>query len=56
MATANRFHRFIAEHAHSDANHAGWWELAAYWVIALLVGVALASAFSFAIPRVMPGL
>lgn len=54
MATANRFNRFMAEHSHPD--HAAWWELAAYWVIALLVGLALASAFTFAIPRVMPGL
>jgi hypothetical protein len=56
MATANRFNRFIAEHSHAHADHAAWWELTAYWVIALLVGLALASVFSFAIPHMVPGL
>ena len=54
MATVNRFHRFIAEHWH-PADHAAWWEQVVYLLAAVLVGVALASAFTFAFPRMMAG-
>lgn len=54
MATVDRIHRLIADYAHSHA-HAAWWEIVLYWVAALMVGFALASAFTFAVPRMMPG-
>jgi hypothetical protein len=54
MATVDRFHRFIADHWH-PAEHATWWEQLAYLVAAILVGVALASAFTFVVPRLMAG-
>jgi hypothetical protein len=53
MLAIDRFQRFIADH--TPADHAAWWELAAYWLVALLLGFLLASAFTFAVPRVMAG-
>ncbi|WP_178130704.1 hypothetical protein [Reyranella sp. CPCC 100927] len=56
MATVDRFHRFIADHVHHHASdHAAWWEVVAYVFIALMLGVLLASAFTFAVPRMMAG-
>ncbi|WP_178133741.1 hypothetical protein [Vineibacter terrae] len=54
MATVDRFHRFIADHTH-HSDHATWWELVAYLLAALLLGFGLASAFTFAFPRMMVG-
>lgn len=54
MATVDRFHRFIADHTHAS-DHAAWWEILAYLIAALFVGFVLASAFSFAFPRMMAG-
>jgi hypothetical protein len=55
MATVHRFQRFIADHVHHDSEHAAWWEVVAYWFIALVACLAMASAFSFAFPRMMAG-
>lgn len=54
MATVDRIHRILSDHAHSH-EHATWWEQVAYVVTAVAVGFALASAFTFAFPRTMPG-
>jgi len=54
MATVDRIHRMLADYAHSH-EHAAWWELAAYVFVAMIVGFALASAFTFAFPRMVPG-
>lgn len=54
MATVDRFHRFIADHWH-PADHATWWEQAVYFVAAVMLCAALASAFTFVVPRMMAG-
>jgi hypothetical protein len=54
MATVDRIHRMLSDYAHTH-EHAAWWELLAYMLAAMVVGFALASAFTFAFPRVMPG-
>lgn len=54
MATVDRIHRILSDYAHTH-EHAAWWELVAYTVGAMVVGFALASAFTFAFPRTMPG-
>jgi hypothetical protein len=53
MATVDRFHRLVADYVHSH-QHAAWWEVAAYVVAALLLGFAVASAFTFVVPRTLP--
>jgi hypothetical protein len=53
MATVDRIHRILSDYAHTH-EHAAWWELIAYVLAAMLVGFAMASAFTFAFPRVMP--
>ncbi|MCW5748048.1 MAG: hypothetical protein KIT36_17795 [Alphaproteobacteria bacterium] len=54
MAAVDRLHRFVADHWH-PSERARWWEIAAYLLVALLLGVALASAYSFVLPRMMVG-
>jgi hypothetical protein len=53
MATVDRFHRLIADYVHSH-EHAAWWEVIAYSIAALLLGLAVASAFTFVVPRMLP--
>ena len=54
MATVDRLQRFIADHWH-PAEHARWWEQALYFATAVVVCAAIASAFSFVVPRVLVG-